>query len=309
MKPPVFAVKEYKNYIKIVIACFLILITGGNTIAQYKGAPVKKDRLIQALRSRQLQTRDIVTIINTNGVDFRLTAEIRKSLVAAGARPEIIDAVSNNSRIPLKNNNVAAKVRKNKIMRKEKPAPLDYDYLLDQAIYSYKDQKNPQNAMRILESAAKVKPDNPAAYQMMGFVYLYGLNNFAQAEKSMRQSINNGGSAVFRVFHDDNGNFADRCSGSLYVSQDTLRFESDDNAHTFETSTGNVDKIKLDTESTRTWKKHSVVKVFLKIGKDKAKFKFAPLTGQQAESQMVERFIAASNANKNSNISAMLLPF
>jgi hypothetical protein len=309
MNPPIFAVKERKSFIVIVSACFLILITGGNLIAQYKGAPVKKDRLVQAIRSRQLQTRDIVTIINTNGVDFRLTSEIKKTLIAAGARPEIIEAVSNNQRLPLKNNNVAAKAGKSRIIRKEKPAPPDYDDLLDLALNSYKNQKNPKGAMRILESAAKVKPKNPAAYQLMGFVYLYGLNNFAQAEKSMWQSIINGGSAVFRVFHDDNGKFTDRCAGSLYVSQDTLRFESDDNAHTFETSTVNVDKIKLDTESTRIWRKHSVFKVFLKIGKDKAKFRFAPLTGEQEESKMVERFIAASNSNKNSTISAMLLPY
>ncbi len=118
---------------------------------------------------------------------------------------------------------------------------------------------------------------------MLGFIQLYALNNFAQAEKSMRESIINGGSAIFRVFHDDNGKFTDRCTGSLYISQDSLRFESDDNVHTFETSTVNVDKIKLDSESTRVWKKHSVFKVFLKIGKDKAKFKFAPLTGEQEE--------------------------
>ncbi|MBA2737693.1 MAG: tetratricopeptide repeat protein, partial [Pyrinomonadaceae bacterium] len=216
MKPPIFAVKKCKSFIKITTGCFLILIAGSNLIAQYKGAPVKKNRLVQAIRSRQLQTRDIVTIINTNGVDFRLTSEIKKSLVAAGARPEIIEAVSNNSRLPLKNNNVAAKVGKSRIIRKNKPAPPDYDDLLDQALNSYKNQKNPKGAMRILESAAKVKPGNPAAYQLMGFVYLYGLNNFAQAEKSMWQSIINGGSAVFRVFHDDNGKFTDRCVGSLY---------------------------------------------------------------------------------------------
>jgi len=306
MKPPIFAVKKCKSFIKITTVCFLILIAGSNLIAQHKGAPVKKNRLVQAIRSRQLQTRDIVTIINTNGVDFRLTPENKKSLVAAGARPEIIEAVSNNSRLPLKDNNVAAKVGKKNINRRNKSAPPDYDNLLDQAIYSFKDQKNSKGAVRLLENAAKVKPKNPAAYQMLGFVYLYGLNNYAQAEKSMRQSIINGGSAVFRVFHDDNGNFTDRCTGSLYVSQDTLRFESDDNAHTFETSTVNVDKIKLDDETTRFWKDHSVFKVFLKIGKDKAKFKFAPLTGEQQESKMVERFIAAANSNKNSTITAMM---
>jgi hypothetical protein len=113
-----------------------------------------------------------------------------------------------------------------------------------------------------------------------------------------------GGSAVFRVFHDDNGKFTGRCTGSLYVSQDNFRFESDNNVHTFETSAPNVDKIKLDTESTRIWKKHSVFKIFLKIGKDKAKFRFAPVTGALEESKMVERFIASANLNNGSGGSA-----
>lgn len=306
MNPPFFAVKEYKSFIKITAVCFLILVNCISLIAQYKGAPVKKNRLIQALRSKQLQTRDIVTIINSNGVDFPLTAETKKILIAAGARPEVIAAISNNPRFVAKTtSSTVAKVKKNKINRQIKPAPPDYDDLLDLAFYSYKDQKNPKGAVRILETAAKTKPGNPAAYQMLGFVYLYGLNNFAEAEKSMRESISNGGSAVFRVYHDDNGKFTHRCTGSLYISQDILRFESDDNAHTFETSTVNVDKIKLDTETTRVWKKHSIFKIFLKIGNDKAKFRFAPITGVQEESKMVERFIAISNSNKTLNGSAM----
>jgi len=121
--------------------------------------------------------------------------------------------------------------------------------------------------------------------------------------------VNNGGSAGFRVFHDDNGKFTDRCTGSLYISADSLRFESDDNVHTFETSTVNIDKIKFDTESTRVWKKHSIFKVLLKFGKEKAKFRFAPLTGQQEESKMVERFITAANSNNSRRVSAVGLSF
>jgi tetratricopeptide (TPR) repeat protein len=298
MDDSIFTIKNYKRFIKLAVACFLVLITAGNLLAQYKGAPVKKDRLIRVLRSKQLQTSDIVTIINRNGVDFSLTSETRRSLIAAGARPEIIQAISGNLRSSSKNDNSIAGATSNK-NRKSKPAPTpDYDNLLEQAIYSYKEQRNPKNAVRILEAASKVNPGNPAAYQMLGFIYLYGLNDFAQAERSLRESFMKGGSAVFRVFHDDNGKFTKRCTGSLYISQNTLRFESDDNVHTFETSATNVDKIKLDTESTRTWKKHSIFKVFFKFGKEGAKFRFAPLTGAQEESKMVERFIASSDANK-----------
>jgi hypothetical protein len=301
MRVAIFALKKSKY---LIAACLLVMLGAvGCVFAQYKGAPVKKDRLIRALRSRQLQTGDIVTIINRNGVDFRLTAETKKNLIAAGARPEVIQAISGNPRVSSApdNNAVAKNVRRTV---KPKPAAPDYEDLLQQAIYSYREQRNPTDAVRILKTAARSKPENPAAYQMLGFVYLYGLNDFAQAENSMRESFANGGSAVFRVFHDDNGNFSRRCTGSLYVSQNTMRFESDDNIHTFETSTVNIEKLKLDTESNRVWKKHSIFKVILKFGKEDIKFRFAPLTGVLAESKMVERFIAASNSNVKPSASA-----
>lgn len=288
-----------RHFIKLAAICLLILTAVGGVSAQYKGAPVKKERLVRALRSGQLQTGDIVTIIARNGVDFPLTAETRKLLVAAGARPEIIKAVGDNSRFSASSDGSIARAGNSK----KKAAMPDYDDLLGRAMYSYREQKNPKGAIQILQSAVKSNPANPAAYQMLGFVYLYGLNDLASAEKSMRDAFANGGSAVFRVYHDDNGKFTHRCTGSLYISQNTLRFESDDNVHTFETSTVNIEKIKLDTESTREWKKHSVYKVFLKFGKEDIKFRFAPLTGAPAESQMAERFVAASNSKVNHAVS------
>ena len=93
---------KLKTFTKCLLACFLILASGINLFAQYRGAPVKKDRLIKALRSKQLQTRDIVAVINSNGVDFRLTPETRRILIAAGARPEVIKAIADNLRIALR---------------------------------------------------------------------------------------------------------------------------------------------------------------------------------------------------------------
>lgn len=295
MRVFIFTIEKFRKFAAV---CVLLLTVVGVSLAQYKGAPVKRERLIRALRSGQLQSADIVTIIARNGVDFPLTTETRRLLVAAGARPEVIKAIGENVRVST-NENAIAKVgntRKNAVKKSSAP---DYDELLASAMYSYKEQKNPNDAIRILKTAARFKPENPAAYQMLGFVYLYGLNDLAQAEKSMRDAFANGGSAVFRVYHDDNGKFTHRCTGSLYVSRDTLRFESDDNVHTFETSTVNIERIKLDTETTREWKKRSIYKVFLKFGKEDVKFRFAPVNGALAESQMVGRFIAASNSNAN----------
>lgn len=281
--------EEYKSFFRVSAAIFLIFITISSSFAQYRGAPVKKDRLLKALKSRQLQTGDIVTVINSNGVDFELTDDIKESLIAAGARPEVIRAVAENSRSG--NNNIA------RSKRRGKKSQLDYDELLNQALASYKEQKNSANAVNFLKTAIKLKPKDPKAYQMLGFVSLYGLNDKTEAQKYMREAILNGGSAVFRVYHDDQGSFTKRCSGSLYISPERIRFESDDNVHTFETSTVNIDKILLDKESSKTWKNYPIFKVFLKIGKSEAKFRFAPINGKLEESQMASQFIEESKAN------------
>jgi tetratricopeptide (TPR) repeat protein len=230
-------------------------------------------------------------VINSNGVDFALTDDTRRQLIAAGARPDVIRAVADNPRF----DTTTAKNQKSN--RKQKTTLADYEDLIDQAMFSYKDEKNPAGAVRFLETAVKMNPKKPEAYQMLGFVNLYGLNNAARAEKMMREAIENGGSAVFRVYHDDTGSFNGRCTGSLYISPETIRFESDDNRHTFETSISNIDKLKLDTESNRNWKKHTVFKVFLRIGKEDVKFRFAPVSGNEAESEMVERFVYISKNN------------
>ena len=280
--------RKIKVLMRSATACLLICVIGVNTFAQYKGAPVKKERLLKALRSRQLQTGDIVTVINSNGVDFVLTDEIKQALVLAGARPEVISAVANNQRSS-SNETLAKKKRGDKSSGER-----DYEALLEQALYAYKEQNNPNSAVRFLQTAVKLKPKDSKAYQMLGFINLYGLHDLSEAQKYMRQSILSGGSAVFRVYHDDKGSFSVRCTGSLYISPERIRFESDDNIHTFETSTVNVDQIKLDRKSSKIWKNYPIFKVFLKIGKDKLRFRFAPVDGKLEESQMATRFIEES---------------
>jgi hypothetical protein len=288
-----FTALRLKGLIKPALACGLIFVSSLNSFAQYRGAPVKKDRLVKALRSKQLQTRDIVTVINSNGVDFVLTPETRQMLIAAGARPEVIRAVADNPRLA-NGETILAKKRRTS---PKKTSVADYEDLLDRAMFSYKDQKNPRGARQLLETAVRLSPKKPEAYQMLGFINLYGLNNPSEAEKLMRESITNGGSAVFRVYHDDTGSFNGRCSGSLYISPESIRFESDDNRHTFETSAVNIDKIRLDTESNREWKNHTIFKIILKIGKSDMEFRFAPITGKEEESKMVERFVYTSKNN------------
>ncbi|MBX7174275.1 MAG: hypothetical protein K1X72_25095 [Pyrinomonadaceae bacterium] len=303
MQNPSFLSGKSFGLFKIMTACLLIFAVSLNTFAQYKGAPVKKERLLKALRSKQLQAEDIIAVINSNGVDFKLTEDVRKSLISAGARPEVIKAIANNFRQPSTNGVLYAK----KEPQKFNPNTADYNDLLERAIFSYEEQKNPNGAAKFLQAAIKLKPKDSKAYQMLGFVNLYGLNDLEGTRKYMRESISKGGSAVFRVYHDDSGNFNGRCTGSLYISPDRIRFESDDNIHTFETSTVNVEKIETDTESSKSWKNYPVFKVLLKFGKEKAKFKFAPISGKTEESNMAAMFINESQGKGFNAVTAAVL--
>ena len=283
MNRPIISIVGYRSFTKIIMACLLILMFGiGSYAQQYKGAPVKKERLVKALRSRQLQTSDIVAIIKSNGVDFALTPETRKTLITAGARPEVIQAADTNLRVPSKDDDYASKNGK---------SSASYEDLLDQAIYVFEDKKNPKDAVKFLETAVKIRPKDPAAYQMLGFINLYGLKNVRMAKKYMIEAVSKGGSAVFRVYHDDNGDFTRRCTGSLYISPENVRYESDNNIHTFETSTLSVSKVKDDWQSSKLWNKYPIFKMYLKIGEAETKFRFAPVSGKEEEAKLVAQLV------------------
>lgn len=356
--------------IKAAIVCLVVLTAYGDALAQYKGLAVKKEKLISVLRSKQLQTREIVTTIKNNGVDFQLTPSVQAELVGAGARPEVIEAVRSNYRaaavvskppanttntktkftgspltkdaiVALLENGVAdAQVRKNVQSRgvsfqtnsqtlaeikkaggsvallnlvaasyvntnTESPAPSKpaaptlaevYDSLIDKAVDQYDNKQDKQGALNSLQEAVKLDANNARAYQLLGYMNLYGFTNYAEAERNMRESLSRGGSAVFRVFHDHNGTFSVFCKGSLYVAKDAVRYESDDNIHTFQTLDADIQKIKTNSAFKRAFQsKNGSFQIVLKSGdKDGIKYSFAPLTDNIAESKMVIRLVGKS---------------
>ena len=84
----------------ILLSGVLLILAVGGVFGQYEGSPVKKDKLIGALKSKQLQTREIVSVIKSNGVDFKVTEDVEAELVGAGARPAVIAAAKANYRAP-----------------------------------------------------------------------------------------------------------------------------------------------------------------------------------------------------------------
>ncbi len=346
------------NYILI---CFVILLSAIGTFAQYKGSPVKKEKLVGVLKSRQLQTREIVAVIKSNGVDFAVNPGIEQELAGAGARPEVIAAAKTNYRAPavakgaaekskftgqplakdavitlLQNGVTDAQIKKNVSARgvNFKPstadkaelkkagatvsliammdasfanpnqnaaanndakgsAPDSYQNLVDKAVEQYDSTKDTPGAIATLQEAVKSDPNEARAYQQMGYMYLYGQKNFAEAEKNMREAINRSGSAVFRVYHDHDGMFTTSCQGSLFIAKYGVRFESDDNKHTFETTDANIKQIKMNSIFKTFYKlKAGSFKVVLKSGEDDSvKFSFAPLTDNALESKMIIRLV------------------
>jgi hypothetical protein len=362
---------EFAVFGKYVLAACCLLMSLQNVSAQkYEGTPATKQGIIKALTSKQFQTREIVQRINARGVDFQVTPSVQAELVAAGARPEIIEAVRSNYRVSsappkpgpkppvngkkftgnpldkdaivtlLENGVADAQVRKNiesrgvnfkstPVIKNEikaaggsvallnlialsyvdptptpSPAPYNpggsdsYDSLIDKAVDQYDNKKDKNGALATLQQAVQMDANNSRAYQLLGFMNLYGLSNFNEAERYMKESLTRGGSAVFRVFHDHDGLFTDTCNGSLFIAKDTVRFESDNNVHTFQTNDADIKQVKTNSVFKRAFQtKTGSFKIVLKSGDDPqgVKFSFAPLTDNIAESKMIIRLIGKNN--------------
>lgn len=357
---------KYKTLFRQLFLIVLVLSSGIAALAQYRGNPVKKDKLVDVLRSRQLQTREIVDVIKSNGVDFPMTQPVEVELTSAGARPEVIAAARANYRAPassastkspavpvvksrftgkpldkdavvtlLENGVADAQVRKNiqdrgvsfkatasdkaeikkaggsvalvNLIAASYSAPTspggttgtttpttggrDDDDLLDSTIST--DPRATQASIDSLLRSVKANPNQARAYQQLGYIYLYGQKNYTEAEKYFREAINRGGSAVFRVFHGHDAFMDQTCQGSLFIAKDSVRFESDNNVHTFETTDANIKKVGMSSFWKSVIKTRSgTFKFSLKSGeKESVGFTFAPLTDNSAESKMIIRLV------------------
>ena len=262
----------------ILILCLMTDFVSAQSI--YTGEPVTKSGLIKTLKLRQFQTSEIVRVIVEQGVEFRLNEEVRQELVSAGARPEVIDAVKRNYRGPLKvkGNNSDS-----------------YQGLISRAVATYESEQNAKEAIETLNKAVALRPNESRAYQMLGYVTLYGLKDFKQAETYMRKAIDLGGSAVFRVRHSHDYTFSYSCIGSFYISRNNVRFEDDQNAHTFQVRDADIIKIdQIGAWAGLLKRRGGLFKISIRDkadAKDKDKYVFSPLTGKGEEAKMIIRLI------------------
>ncbi len=176
----------------------------------------------------------------------------------------------------------------------------DYDDLTDQATAAIatslvaSDVSSANYGLNLLQQALRLDPARPTAYQLLGYLQLYGFHNIILAEQSMRAAIERGGSAVFYVAHDDGGVFSESCQGSLFVSKTSVSYKASNSGHAFETEKSNILEAKLNG-----FVGSHLAAFHLKVrlndgGKDKSKtFNFAPATKSKEESNLVVNMITS----------------
>ena len=254
------------------------------TTIKFSGQPLTKDAIVILLENGVGDAK-VQSNVSSRGVNFKPTAADKVEIKKAGGSVALVNLIATSFSEPnqssASNNDTGNR------------GSDSYNNLIDKAVAQYDTSKDTPGAIATLLQAVAVEPSKARAYQQLGYMYLYGQKNFGESEKYMRQAIDRGGSAVFRVFHDHDGMFTSTCQGSLFIAKDTVRFESDDNQHTFETADANIKSIKMN----------SVFKTFYKVKSGSFNFKlqsgdtdsknynFAPLTNDALESKMIIRLI------------------
>ncbi len=195
---------------------------GRNTPNVPSGAPLSKSEIVTMLQSGVPSAR-VEQFVEVRGVGFRITPAISKEIAAAGGTRSLVGIITANG---------PGTARRFPPPRPQPSAPArrgpDYDDLTDQATVAFK-SNNADAALGLLQQAIRLDASRPTAYQLMGFVQLYGKGDIVSAERNMREAIQRGGSAAFRVFHDHaNGFFTDTCSGSLFITRTDVTFKADD---------------------------------------------------------------------------------
>ncbi len=284
--------KISKTVIPAILLTLLIGVANYNVNAQnkYTGDSVKLFGLVDTLKSKQYQTRQIVTVIESQGVNFRLTADAKKELIAAGARPELLTAIEKNYRPDAKSGKTAAAVTKSNAKSGS------YESLIDEAMNKYNIKNDARGAVNTLKEAVALRPNDSRAYQLLGFAYLNGFEHYVEAEKYMSKSIDLGGSAVFRVQHAHDLTFSYSCEGSLYISKNDLRYESDNIEHTFDVSQKDINNVKsLGGWGKFVRRKSGAFKISIRDRKDeddeKDIYNFSPLSEKKDESKLIIKLI------------------
>ena len=265
---------------------------GSNKSNVPAGPPLSKNEVVTMLQAGTPSAR-VEQFVDARGVNFQSNAQVAQEIKRAGGTNSLVGAITANY--------VSTGARRTQPpVASTQPARRgpDYDELTDQATAAY-DARDAARATQLLNQAIQMQPNQPRAYQLLGFTQLYLQNNIAEAEKNMRRAIDLGGSAAFRVFHDHaNGSFRDTCAGTLFITRTNVTFKADNGQHTFEANDPEIHEIKVNKLVG------SALGVFIggagdigafhikvKRGNDNKNYNFAPLTKKSEESKLIVNLV------------------
>ncbi|WP_058865874.1 hypothetical protein [Chloracidobacterium thermophilum] len=279
---------------------------GRQTTARAK-RPIRLPGLTESLRINGLSTAELIREIERRGVDFELTDENEQALLAAGATPEIIEAVRLNyhgASVASGNENNTqpgdGAADDSSAAKQDAELPLDpagtgYDEFFDQGTAALHNEQ-PDLALTHFTTAASLNPSDPRAFSMLGMTYLYWKQDIAAAERHMQRAIGLGGSAVLRVAHDHDGFFTSVCFGSLFISPQDVTFRADDGRHTFAATRDSIREFKLNAF---VGSEYGAFHIKVRTGQNQTKnFNFAPRTQQRSESELAIRLYNAAGMTR-----------
>ena len=237
------------------------------------GPPLVQSEIMTLLQSGVGSAR-VEQVVEARGVSFSITPAISRQITSAGGTRALVGIIAANG--PSRRTGPPASTAARR-------GP-DYDDLTDQATTAFK-ANDASGALGLLQQAIGLDAARPTAYQLMGFVQLYGKNDMVAAEKSMREAIERGGSATFRIFHDHaNGAFTETCSGSLFITKTDVTFKADDGKDTFDAEDSDIKEIKTNTF---VGSDRGAFHIRVKRERDSKNYNFAPLTKKKDESKLI----------------------
>src|ERR1044072_6796797 len=162
------------------------------------------------------------------------------------------------------------------------------------------DARHASRATQLLRQAIQLTPQQPRAYQLLGFTQLYLQSDISDGGRNMRREIEMARPAPSRVFHDHlNGTFNQTCSGTLFITRTNVTYRADDGRDTFEASDSLIKEIKTNKVSGGAFgmllgnKNLGAFHIKVKFGSDSRNYNFAPLTKKKAESELIISLVKA----------------
>lgn len=209
----------------------------GDTPDVPNGPPLSEGEIILLLQSGK-PASEVERWVEKRGANFRITPASSKKIIAARGTRSLVGVISaNGPGITRKSIPATPAVAANRA---------NYDDLTDLATNAFK-ANNTEAALGYLQKAILMEPARPTAYQLLGFIQLYGKGDITNAEKNMREAIVRGGSAVFQVRHDHSGNFRSYCEGSFFITKSDVAFKANDGKDTFDALDANIKEIKTNS--------------------------------------------------------------